>query len=94
MDAGDHFGKAVKLHKQGKDYLPALKDAARATLRSYIAEEVSHVEILDAAGSSCPKCRAQNGKVLPVRDAWTSMPIPVEDCERGFCRCTYVPCVE
>jgi hypothetical protein len=45
---------------------------------------------------ACPQCKPQDGKVLSVEEALSSMPLPHRDCiklphskARPFCRCKY-----
>lgn len=50
-----------------------------------------NVQILtDGKGFACEKCFKQEGKIFNIDEALKKMPIPVKDCENGFCRCSYV----
>jgi hypothetical protein len=94
MEAADHYDEALRLHREGGDFLPALKEASRALLKRFHLRDVGHVQILISGESACPECRAQADQVVTLQEAFLSMPIPVENCSNGFCRCTYIEAVE
>jgi hypothetical protein len=55
------------------------------------------VAIIAAPGGnnpSCDKCLEQNGKKFTIDEALEKMPIPVEACGNGFCRCVYGSVIE
>lgn len=59
------------------------------TLAEYAAAGVRAVEH-HAADDACPPCRALYRRTFDPRNA---PPIPVPGCERGACRCDYLPLV-
>lgn len=93
-DKMEYWDRAYKLYKEGKEFHKDLGEAARCDLRRYQSEGVKIVEILAAGDSSCDKCKSLNGKQIAIKEALKTMPIPVKDCGRGFCRCCYTPVVD
>lgn len=87
-----YWQQAYLLYKQGKDYSRNLQEAARCDLQHYDSERLKKVKIL-AADSSCNKCKILDGRQITIKEALRTMPIPVKDCERGWCRCTYAPVI-
>ena len=83
------------LYEEGKEFFRLLQEAARCELRGYQSSGiVKKVEILTAGDQSCDKCNALNGIVFTIEKALEIMPIPVKDCENGWCRCCYSPIVD
>ena len=41
-------------------------------------------------GCACSKCYELEGKKFTIDEALEKMPIPVKDCENGFCNCSYI----
>ncbi|MHC3130322.1 MAG: hypothetical protein IBV52_09640 [Candidatus Bathyarchaeota archaeon] len=90
-----YWEQARLLYEQGKEFLRLQQEAARCELRNYQSSGVvKKVEILTAGDQSCEKCNALNSKVFTIKQALEIMPIPVEDCEKGWCRCLYLPVVD
>jgi hypothetical protein len=76
------------LNEDRNPFVP-LREAARCQLLSYQVERtVRRVEIM-ATPDSCDKCKREDGRCLGLDEALRTMPIPVEDCANGHCRCTY-----
>jgi hypothetical protein len=90
-----YWSQARLLYELGKEFFRPGQEAARCVLRNYQSMGVRKVEILTAGDSyCCEKCRALKGKVFTVKKALETMPIPVMDCEKGWCRCLYVSAVD
>ena len=45
-------------------------------------------------GYACNKCHEHEGKKFTIDEALEKMPIPVKDCEKGFCYCSYLEILE
>jgi len=81
------------LYEQGKDFFQQLQEAVRCKLLQYKSGgSFEKVEILPELDSECcEKCKALAKKQLTIEEALQTMPIPVQDCGSGWCRCTYLP---
>jgi hypothetical protein len=89
-----YWQQARLLFESGQEFFGVLQESAKCELHRYKVSNVVHkVEIL-TAGSSCSKCQSLQGKIITVKEALVTMPIPVKDCENIFCRCTYLAVVE
>lgn len=86
-----YWEQARLLHQLGKDFFRVLQESAKCELYHYQAMGIDKAEILTAGETSCIKCQSINGKIFSVTEALEAMPIPVKDCENGFCRCLYLP---
>lgn len=90
-----YWQQARLLYEQGKEFFRLLQEASRCELRNYQSSGVcKKVEILTAGDQSCDKCNALNGKVFTIKNALETMPIPVKDCEKRWCRCCYVAVID
>jgi DNA-directed RNA polymerase subunit RPC12/RpoP len=88
-----YFELAAILWEEGGDFFPILQEVRRCELRHYQSLGDKSVEIL---AGSCEKCRPFNGKVLTIKEALDTMPVPVKECENenGWCRCMYTPTID
>lgn len=93
----DHFEKAIKLYKQSeklrKEAFKEAQQARRDILKRYEISSTKSVEIF-VAPDSCDICKILVNKPMLVKEALKIMPIPVKNCEHGWCRCTYLPIIE
>lgn len=98
-----HLGKkghifyqmALFAEEEGKDFLPFLQKARRYELLKYQDRKIQKVRIL--TGGACDECEKQADKVLTVKEALKTMPLPCKACTftltnniPGFCRCSYI----
>jgi ribosomal protein S27AE len=92
-----YYQMARFLADYNEEFFFYLQESAKMNLYSFKQIEkdsgLKHkVNIMAAVGSknsSCAKCAKQNGKSYTIDEALEEMPIPVKDCENGFCRCLY-----
>jgi hypothetical protein len=86
--------QAFFLYGEKRDHFKVLQESLKCELLNYKANGfVKEVEILTSEGVSCDKCRLLGGKKFTIGEALEQMPIPVQDCEHGWCRCMYLPVV-
>ena len=85
------FEQARLQHDLGEDFFDTLQEAARSDLHCYRSQGVKRVEVYT---TGCETCKRMNGKVFTVSAALNSMPIPVKECENGWCCCIYVPTID
>lgn len=79
----------------GDDPRPVLSEMHKMELT--IFKEIGFERVnITCRTDACPQCRPQDGKVLSVDEALSSMPLPHRDCTklphskaRPFCRCRY-----
>ena len=88
-----YWEQARLLHQLGKDFFRMLQESAKCELYDYQARGIDKAELLTAGETSYSKCQSLNGKIFNVTEALEAMPIPVKDCENGFCRCLYLPII-
>lgn len=74
------------------DFSPYLYESMKMELYDFKNQERQlncklKAEIL--SGGKCKKCDELNGKKFTIDEALQKMPLPVKDCENGFCHCTY-----
>ncbi|MFC1969479.1 hypothetical protein ACFLVF_03200 [Chloroflexota bacterium] len=86
-----YWEQARLLHQLGKGFFKVLQESAKCELYCYQAMGIKKAEISVAGGSSCIKCQSLDVKNFSITEALEAMPIPVKDCENGFCRCLYSP---
>lgn len=79
------------LCEEGGSFFPILQEARKCELQNYQSQGLEHVEIL---AGNCEKCRPLNGKVLTIKEALDTMPIPVKECENGWCSCMYTSTID
>jgi len=92
-----YYQMARFLADYNEEFFFFLQESAKMNLYSFkqLEKETGlkyKVNIMAAVGSknsSCSKCTMQNGKSYTIDEAIEKMPIPVKDCENGFCRCLY-----
>lgn len=93
----NHYDRAVELCRAGKEFIDELRIFHKSELLYYKDSGVQKVQILTAGpGNSCEKCYKLHGKVLTIKEALRTMPLPIVNCtldvfglEKGFCRCNY-----
>ncbi len=97
-DGTAHYQMALFSREEGKPFFALLQESARMNLLKYKRGGVKKVRIATAGEYSCAACQSFEGKVLSIRKALKTMPIPNKDCtfrtsddERSFCRCRYIP---
>lgn len=88
---------ALFLHREGRDSYEMVRKATELELRNYEQTGVvKKVRII--ANLGCDVCRRQDGKLLTIRQALKTMPLPCKDCNTklydleakfGYCRCSY-----
>jgi len=88
-----YWQQARLLFELGQDFFRVLQESAKCELYRYKSTGINKLEIFPA-GNSCSKCHLLNGKILTITEALETMPIPVKNCEMGFCRCCYLPVIE
>lgn len=88
-----YWEQARLLYGLGKDFFRVLQESTKCELYHYQSMGTNHKLEIFPAGTSCSKCHLRNGKILTITEALETMPIPVKDCEMGFCRCVYLPVV-
>jgi hypothetical protein len=86
-----YWEQARLVFEEGKDCLEIRREAEKAQLRGYAEQGVKYVRIL--AGHSCSSCTPDNGHRFSVSEALEKMPIPKDNCENGWCACTWSPLV-
>lgn len=85
------------LYNHHQNFFKFLKESSKMELYYEKQQEKQSgikmkVEIIAASGGnnpSCDKYLEKNGKKFTIDEALEKMPIPVEDCGNGFCRCMY-----
>ena len=83
-----YWQQAQLLFDEGRPYLDARREASRAELRKYAAARaITHVRTIATGG--CPSCRAISRQSFSVAEALRDLPVPNEECENGWCRCTW-----
>ena len=85
------MGGSRLLHQLGKDFFRVLQESAKCELYHMQDFGINKTEIFTAGETSCSKCQSLHGKIFTITKALETMPIPVKDCENGFCRCLYLP---
>jgi phage FluMu protein Com len=82
------------------NFFPYLYESRKMELYDYKSQEKQlgfkmKVEIMTSGkGDACNKCYELEGKKFTIDEALEKMPIPVKDCENGFCRCSYLETME
>lgn len=86
------------LRMEGRNALNALKGFHKFTLQDFLEAGIEKVSISTAKSETCEACAKLEGKMLTVKEALSTMPLPVEDCcftfkgyKHAFCRCMYLP---
>lgn len=82
-----YYMMAWHLHDEEQPFVDVLRESARAQLR-YIAASGPEYQA-EIMGGECRLCRKLKGRRSTVKDALKRLPIPVEQCENGFCRCSW-----
>ena len=85
-----YFEQVLLLQKEGRDTFKYIEETVRSELHQYQNREIEQVGIL-IAGDACSACKLLVGTVFSVSEALEQGVIPVEDCEKESCRCSYVP---
>ncbi len=91
-----YFAMAQQVQRENKDSRHLLQEAARCTLRGFQASGVvTQVKIFTANDKEvCPACRKQNGKLLTIKDALRTLPVPNHCQNPHGCRCSYSPVIK
>jgi phage FluMu protein Com len=82
-------------NEHNHDFFPYLYESRKMELYDYKSQGKQlgfkgKVEIMTSGKEhSCKKCYELKGKKLTIDEALEKMPIPVKDCENGFCNCDY-----
>jgi hypothetical protein len=86
---------AEHLHDEKRDPSTCLVASVRDELR-YHAENTGPGSISDAlpfvtihAHGGCEICGVENRRLMTIPDAQEQLPLPHEDCSKGFCSCSY-----
>lgn len=91
QSAQDFLLKARFLYDEGRDHRPQMQMWARLELQEYMKSNVvDRVKIL-CAPDACESCSKLNGRILSIREAIETLPVPCLDCDAGWCRCAYSP---
>lgn len=95
------YSRALFITEEGKDPNFCLKEVSKTRLNDWKEQGVNKVQIFTmGAGSigACDFCIENEGKILTVKEAFTTMPIPNSNCNFkfkenhfSFCRCMYQP---
>ena len=93
------FAKALFLHREGRDSYDALRMALECEL--HLLQHTGIVkEVRIDAKTGCEVCKRQHNRLLTIRQALKTMPLPCKGCttklydleaEHGYCRCSYLP---
>lgn len=79
------------LRQEGKSFNHILTEAAKQDLLNAQQLGIKRVEILTANdGNVCAGCRAHAGRVLTIKDALATTPIPNDCASPNGCRCMYL----
>lgn len=76
--------------KAGKNITPVMKELNLCRLQ--IAEELPFkVNIKLFTKGCCPECEKLNGRVIPIEEAFKTLPLPYHNCTREQgCFCMYL----
>ena len=87
---------AIILNRGGEESFHVLKSAAKIKLAALRKEGFKNVSILTC--QMCEACKQVDGKILSIKEALKTMPIPIKECtnypyneNRSFCVCSYEP---
>jgi len=86
-----YYSMAIFLHQEGKDNFILLQESARATLNQFNLSDLEVNVEINGCSDSCENCKKMNGKIIPMDEAYSALPIPCKACTHsiGFCRCFY-----
>ncbi len=89
-----YYDMAGLLYKYNQSFFTFLKESVKMQLYHWkqiqdIQEENGKKLYVQINTFCCEKCRQLDGERYKVDEALEKMPIPVEDCESGFCQCCY-----
>lgn len=92
-----YYEQAVFLHGEGHDSFKFLEESFKSELQQLRSEEleqiIERVEILFTE-DSCPVCKSLLGNFYTISEALAQPPVPVAECDRASCRCSYAPVYE
>lgn len=78
------------LRDSGHHFFHVLQQVPKCRLHYYQNVGIHMVEV-SVAQNACAVCRVLAGKKMSTSQALSESPIPVQECENGFCQCGYAP---
>ena len=85
-----HGEQSRFLRDRGKPFFHVLQQVPKCRLHYYQNAGIQTVQV-SVAPNACATCRVLAGKKMSTSQALAESPIPVQECENGFCRCGYTP---
>lgn len=86
------WARARWLYDEGRNHIQHLRESRAADLKARVANSLTgKVRILTNGEAACAVCRRNDGKVFTIESALSEMPLPVEECENGWCQCMWTP---
>lgn len=89
-----YYQMALFLNEKGKNFFHVLQQSRKMELESLRIMGIKKVIIISSDG--CSSCKELNDKILTIKEALKTMPIPNKNCsyklyngKSGFCRCMY-----
>ncbi len=92
-----YYDQALLLKKEGRDSFRFLEESLKSELYKIQNQDLDkNIEQLEfiASVDSCQICRSFNGRVFSTDEVLAQRPIPIVNCARGSCRCSYAPVVQ
>lgn len=102
MGKRDYFGESLDLYKKDdKRFIKVMRAFFKKELLYYKKSGLDKVEII-GSDNGCAECARLKGKVITVREALKTMPLPHKDCtfnltdsnKYSWCRCCYAPAID
>ncbi len=86
------WSRARWLYEEGRNHIQHLRESHAADLKARAANSLTgKVRILTNGDAACAECRGNDGTVFSIDSALLEMPLPVEECENGWCQCIWSP---
>lgn len=99
-----YYGMALKLNRQGKDWIKVLQESQKMSLLDCGKYGVIKQVKIFSSDDSCEACRLLHDKIFTIEEALEKMPLPCKECTYkfytpgdkigGFCRCMYFGVIE
>ncbi len=89
-----YIDQALELYKKKGDFIKPLQKHHIQDLKRYQSSGVVKMVEFLSAPDSCDKCKSLHGKRISIKDALRVKALPIEDCDRGYCRCVFIPVVD
>ena len=87
-----YFEQALMLKSEGRDPFKFIEESVKSEVCHDQDHHIEQIEIITAM-DSCSECKSFNGNLLTINEATEQHPVPVADCSKKPCRCSYIPVV-